>query len=100
MNYYEFREKSGKDLTKEEFRKIELVFMNCTAIATQDQMIKILEAGGMENIDVLYSLIQERGKHIETIGGLRDEIQKLKKENRKLKDFREAMIKAYKEYGK
>lgn len=100
MNYYEFRERSGKDLSKEEFQKVELVFMNCTAITTQDQMIKILEAGGMEIIEILYSMTQERGRHIETIGGLREEIRDLKKENRELRDFRSAMMKAYKKYGK
>ena len=99
MNKYELEALLGAKLTEEEFRKIELVFMNTRAIGTQSKMVHILEAGGMEFIDILYSLVEERGKLISDVGELKTEISDIRKENRKLREFREVILKAYKEAG-
>ena len=99
MNKYELEALLGAKLTEEEFRKIELVFMNTRAIGTQSKMVHILEAGGMEFVDILYSLVEERGKLISDVGELKTEISDIRKENRKLREFREVILKAYKEAG-
>ena len=47
----------------------------------------------MEGINILYSLVVERGRLIETVGELRSELSSVKKEVRHLKGFRDAIIK-------
>ena len=98
MNMYELEAKTGAAFTPEEFRKIELVFMNTRAIGTQERLIKILEHGGMTFIEILYSLVEERGNLIETVGELKTELSDAKKENRRLREFRDAIIKEAEKY--
>lgn len=98
MNIYELEAKTGVVFTPEEFRKIELVFMNTRAIGTQERLIKILEHGGMTFIEILYSLVEERGNLIETVGELKTELSDAKKENRRLREFRDAIIKEAEKY--
>ena len=98
MNIDELEAKTGAVFTPEEFRKIERVCMNTRAIGTQERLIKILEHGGMTFIEILYSLVEERGNLIETVGELKTELSDAKKENRRLREFRDAIIKEAEKY--
>lgn len=93
MYRLEFEHVAGRRVTDEEYRKIELVYMNTDAINGTDQMARIYKELGMEGIDILYSLVMERGRLIETVGELRSELSSVKKEVRHLKGFRDAIIK-------
>lgn len=93
MNRLEFEHAAGRQVTDEEYRRIELVCMNTDAIIGTDQMARIYKRLGMEGIDILYSLVMERGRLIETVGELRSELSTVKKEVRHLKGFRDAIIK-------
>ena len=98
MNKYELEARTGAVFMDEEFRKIETVFMNTGAIGTQERLLKILEHGGMDFIDILYSLVEERGKLIDTIGELRTELSDVKKENRRIREFRNAIVQEESKY--
>lgn len=93
MYRLEFERAAGRRVTDEEYRKIELVYMNTDAITRTDQIVRIYKKLGMEGIDILYSLVMERGRLIETVGELRSELSSVKKETRSLKRFRDAIIK-------
>ena len=45
----------------------------------------------------LYSLVMERGRLIEEVGELKRELSDVKKENRRLREFRGVILKAYEE---
>lgn len=93
MYRLEFEHAAGRQVTDEEYRKIELVYMNTDAIIGTDQIAGIYKKLGMEGINILYSLVVERGRLIETVGELRSELSSVKKEVRHLKGFRDAIIK-------
>lgn len=76
----------------EEYRKAELVLMNTKAIIGTQQIAYIYEIWGTEAIDILYSLVEERGKLIESLGEARKENSDLWKENRTLREFRDTII--------
>ena len=67
--------------------------MNTDALTGTDQIAGIYKKLGMEGINILYSLVMERGRLIETVGELRSELSSVKKEVRHLKGFRDAIIK-------
>lgn len=93
MHRLEFERAAGRQVIDEEYRKIELVYMNTDAITGTDQIAGIYKKLGIEGIDILYSLVVERGRLIETVGELRSELSSVKKEVRHLKGFRDAIIK-------
>lgn len=93
MHRLEFERAAGRAVGDEEYRKIELVYMNTDAIISTDQIARIYKELGMEGIDILYSLVMERGRLIETVGGLRSELSSVKREVRCLKRFRDEIIK-------
>lgn len=93
MYRLEFEHAAGHTVSDEEYEKVWLVYMNTDAINGTEQMARIYRKMGMEGIDILYSLVVERGRLIETVGELRMELSRVKKETRCLKDFREAIIK-------
>ena len=93
MYRLEFEHAAGRQVTDEEYRKIELVYMNPDANTGTDQIAGIYKKLGMEGINILYSLVMERGRLIETVGELRSELSSVKKEVRHLKGFRDAIIK-------
>lgn len=93
MYRLEFEHAVGRRVTDEEYRKIELVYMNTDAISGMDQIARIYKELGMEGIDILYSLVMERGRLIEKVGELRSELSSVKKEIRYLKGFVDAIIK-------
>ena len=93
MNRLEFECAAGRRVTDEEYRKIELVYMNTEAITGTNQMARIYKELGMEGIDSLYSLVMERGRLIETVGKLRTELFYVKKRERNLEEFRDSLIK-------
>lgn len=93
MYRIEFEHAAGRQVTDEEYQKIELVYMNTDAITGTDQIARVYRELGMEWIDILYSLVLERGRLIETVGELRSEISSMKKEMRRLQGFRDAIIK-------
>ena len=82
MYRLEFEHAAGRQVTDEEYRKIELVYMNTDAITGTDQIAGIYKKLGMEG-----------GRLIETVGELRSELSSVKKEVRHLKGFRDAIIK-------
>lgn len=92
MHRLEFERAAGQAVTDEEYRKIELVYMNTDAINGTDQMAKIFKALGMDGINIFYSLVKERSRMIKTVGELRSELANAKKEIRHLKTFRDAII--------
>lgn len=55
---------------------------------------------GEKGIDILYSLVMERGRLIEEVGELKRELSNVKKENRRLQEFRGVILKAYEEAKK
>ena len=86
MYRLEFEQAVGHPVADEEYRKAELVLMNTKAIIGTQQIAYIYEVWGTEAIDILYSLVEERGKLIESLGEAR-------KENSDLwKDFRDTII--------
>lgn len=93
MYRLEFEHAVGHEVSDEEYRKAELVLMNTRAIIGTQQIAYIYQAWGMEAIDILYSLVEERGKLIKALGEARKENSDLWKENRMLRDFRDAIIK-------
>ena len=97
MTKLEFERLIERPLFDEEYRKIELVYMNTEAITTPVQMSCIYLTLGQKGIDILYSLVEERGKLIETVGELRRELSDVKKENQRLREFRGMILKAYEE---
>lgn len=100
MHRLEFENAVGHRVNDEEYRKAELVLMNTDAIIGTGQIARIYREWGMEAIDILYSLVMERGKLIETVGDLRTELFSVKKENRHLKEFRDSIIKEAEKTGK
>ena len=93
----EFERLIERPISDEEFRKIQLVYMNTEAITTPLQMSCIYLVWGQKGIDILHSLVEERGKLIETVGDLRRELSGVKKENKRLREFRGMILKAYEE---
>lgn len=93
----EFEHLIERPISDEEFRKIQLVYMNTEAIVTPLQMSYIYLVWGEKGIDILYSLVEERGKLIETVGELRRELSGVKKENKRLRELRGVILKAYEE---
>ena len=93
MYRIEFERAVGCTVNDEEYRIIELVYMNTDAINGTDQIAEIYKKLGMDGIDILYSLVRERGRLIETVGELRSELSSVKKEIRHLKEFRDTIIK-------
>lgn len=100
MTKLEFEHLIERPLSAEEYRKIELVYMNTEAIVTPAQMSYIYLVWGQNGIDILYSLVEERGKLIEEVGELKRELSDVKKENRRLWEFRGVILKAYEEAEK
>ncbi len=96
----EFEHLIERPLSDEEFQKVQMVYMNTEAIKTPSQMSYIYLVWGQKGIDILYSLVLERGQLIETVGELRQELSDVKKENRRLREFRSVILKAYKEAEK
>lgn len=92
MYRLEFEQAVGHQVTDEEYRKAELVLMNTGAIIGTQQIAYIYKAWGTEAIDILYSLVEERGKLIEALGEAKRENSSLWKENRTLREFRDAII--------
>lgn len=92
MYRLEFEQAVGHPVADEEYRKAELVLMNTKAIIGTQQIAYIYEVWGTEAIDILYSLVEERGKLIESLGEARKENSDLWKENRTLRDFRDTII--------
>ena len=92
MNKYEFEAMLGDQITDSEFRKIEKVFMNTNVIETRDQMLRIVKQGGMEFVDILYSMVEERKDLIEWVGKLKTDLSDARKEIRSLRNFRDAII--------
>ena len=85
MYRLEFEQAVGHPVSDEEYRKAELVLMNTKAIIGTQQIAYIYEIWGTEAIDILYSLVEERGK-------ARKENSDLWKENRTLREFRDTII--------
>lgn len=54
MYRLEFEHAAGRQVTDEEYRKIELVYMNTDAITGTDQIAGIYKKLGMEGINILY----------------------------------------------
>lgn len=100
MYRLEFECVAGCEVRDEDWRKIEQVYMNTDAVTSTDQIARIYRELGMEGIDILYSLVMERGRLIETVGELRSELSSVKKEVQYLKGFRDAIIKEAKNYDK
>ncbi|MCR2047841.1 hypothetical protein NSB25_11155 [Acetatifactor muris] len=96
----EFEHLIERPISDEEFRKIQLVYMNTEAIETPLQMSYIYLVWGEKGIDILYSLVMERGRLIEEVGELKRELSNVKKENRLLREFRGVILKAYEEAKK
>lgn len=96
MDRWKFQQMIPNTLSDDEWERIELVFMNIQGIATMERMAQIV-SNGMEYVDILYQAAMERGKLIETVGDLKREISEVQAENRRLRDFRSGIIKAYKE---
>lgn len=92
MYRLEFEQAVGHPVSDEEYRKAELVLMNTKAIIGTQQIAYIYEIWGTEAIDILYSLVEERGKLIESLGEARKENSDLWKENRTLREFRDTII--------
>lgn len=74
MYRLEFEQAVGHPVSDEEYRKAELVLMNTKAIIGTQQIAYIYEIWGTEAIDILYSLVEERGKLIESLGEARKKI--------------------------
>lgn len=100
MTKLEFEHLIECPISAEEFRKIQLVYMNTEAIVTPSQMSYIYVAWGEKGIDILYSLVMERGRLIKEVGELKRELSDVKKENRRLREFRGVILKAYEEAEK
>ena len=100
MTKLEFEHLIERPISEEEFRKIQLVYMNTEAIVTPQQMSYIYAVGGEKGIDILYSLVMERGRLIEEVGKLKRELSDVMKENRRLREFRGMILKAYEEAEK
>ena len=81
------------EVSDEDYRKAELVLMNTRAIIGPQHINRIYKEWGSEAIDILYSLVEERGKLIETVGDLKTELSKLQRENGELRKFRDTIIK-------
>ncbi len=96
----EFEHLIERPISDEEFRKIQLVYMNTEAIATPLQMAYIYIMWGEKGIDILYSLVMERGMLIEEVGELKRELSNVKKENRRLQEIQGVILKAYEEAKK
>lgn len=96
----EFEHLIERPISDEDFRKVQLVYMNTEAIATPLQMSYIYLVWGEKGIDILYSLVMERGRLIEEVGDLKRELSNVKKENRRLQEFQGVILKAYEEAKK
>ena len=96
----EFERAAGYEVFDEEWRKIELIYMNTEAITSVEQMARIYVNLEKEDLDALYSLVMERGRLIETVGELRSELSTVKREVRHLKGFRDTIIKEAEETGR
>lgn len=92
MQRLEFERAAGCKIWDEEWKKIELIYMNTDAITSVEQMVRIYVNLEREDFAALYSLVMERGKLIETVGQLRTELSSVRKETRSLKRFRDAII--------
>lgn len=93
MNKQEFERAAGYEVWDEEWKEIEAIYMNAAEITSVEQMARIyVNLIEREDIHAIYSLVVERGKLIETVGKLREELFKVRKENRILKQFRDAII--------
>lgn len=93
MYRLEFERAAGCEVSDEEYRIIELVYMNTDAINGTDQIAEFYKKLGMDGIDILYSLVRERGRLMDKVGELRLELSSAKKEIRHLKAFRDAIVK-------
>ena len=93
MHKLEFERAAGYEVWDEEWKKIELIYMNTDAITSVEQMARIYVNLEKEDLEALYSLVMERGRLIEKVGELRTELSSAKKEVRHLKKFRDAIIK-------
>ena len=99
MHRLEFERAAGDEVWDEEWQKIQLIYMNTDAITSVEQMARIYVNLEREDLDALYSLVVERGRLIETVGELRSELSSVKKEVRRLKGFRDAIIKEAERIG-
>lgn len=93
MYKLEFERAAGCEVCNEDWQKIELIYINTDTITSVEQMVRIYVNLEKEDLDVLYSLVMERGKLIEKVGELRTELSSVKKEVWHLKEFRDAVIK-------
>ncbi len=96
MDRWKFQQMIPFTLSDWDWERIELVFMNIQEIGTMERMSEIVSSG-MEYVDILYSVVTERRKLIETIGDLKKDVSRVQAENRQLREFRSRIIQAYKE---
>lgn len=85
----------GAGITDEEYRMMELVRMNTPDQMTGKDLAAIYRAAGPDTISALFSMTEERGRFIETIGELKRELSGLHKEKRRLEELRDIVLKAY-----
>ena len=97
MQRYEFEKLIGHKVSDEDYRKAKLVLMNVEAVIRTGKTANILKTCGAEVIEILYLLVEDRGKLIDEVGDLKAEVRSLLKENRKLREFKDLIIKAAKE---
>ena len=97
MQRYEFEKLIGHKVSDEDYRKAKLVLMNVEAVIRTGKTADILKTCGVEVIEILYLLVEDRGKLIDEVGDLKAEVTSLLKENRKLREFKNLIIKAAKE---
>lgn len=99
MIQLEFENRAGCKVTDEEWHKIEQVMMNAKPVrsAGAGKIIDLYQRFGMEVINMMYEMVEERSRFIDEIGELRHERTDILKENQKLRGFRDTILKAYKE---
>ena len=97
MQRYEFEKLVGHEVSDEDYRKAKLVLMNVGAVIRTGKTADILKTCGVDVIEILYLLIEDRGKLIDEVSDLKAEVTSLLKENRKLREFKDLIIKAAKE---
>lgn len=97
MERQDFEKLVGHEVSDEDYRKAKLVLMNVEAVIRTGKAANILKTCGVEVIEILYLLVEDRGKLIDEVSDLKAEVTSLLKENRKLREFKEQIIKAAKE---
>ena len=99
MTRLEFEHRTGCEVTDEEWYKIEQVMWNAKPVrsAGAGTIIDIYQRFGMDVINLMYEMVEERSSFIDEVGELRHERTEILGENRKLREFRDTILKAYKE---